>query len=532
MSDFHAKEKMVQLSVFQTTYHDSTTPMTPDMVPLIFDTGASISLSPVRSDFIGPIRPVQHVHIKGIASGLQAEGVGDISYNFTNDAGQSQTITLRNCLYVPQCVVRLICPRQIGIVTGNPNDGLYATQSSTTLIVHGQHATIKCDSLSQLPILFTNPGIQSYLNFTGPIHACGANTTGAPGHNNLTKRQKEKLYLHEMCAHEGFVNLNCWIRAGYFPNVDPSFSSEPDPMCTACAFGKARRNTHKTHTGHISKGHASPGDGVSSDGIESGTPGRPFTTKGLASKTRYNYVSFWVDHVTAFMYLTFHSSKAATELVKSKLEFEQYADRFNVRVSNIRADNGVYSAQLFREACLKQQQNLTFCAVGAHWQNRIAERFIGAITQRARTILLHAMAKWPAVIQEDMWTFALRHAVNFHNSSIRKQQTKSPYEQFTGQTPPWSLRDFRIFGSPIYVLNKALQDGNSQSKWRSRAWFGVYVGNSTCHSSAIPLIYNPITTHISPQFHLVYDEYFMTVSSQPSFDSEAYLEKLFHTSAH
>ena len=94
MSDFHAKEKMVQLSVFQTTYHDSTTTMTPDMVPLIFDTGASISLSPVRSDFIGPIRPVQHVHIKGIASGLQAEGVGDISYNFTNDAGQSQTITL------------------------------------------------------------------------------------------------------------------------------------------------------------------------------------------------------------------------------------------------------------------------------------------------------------------------------------------------------------------------------------------------------------------------------------------------------
>lgn len=131
-----------------------------------------------------------------------------------------------------------------------------------------------------------------------------------------------------MCAHEGFVNLNRWIRAGYFPSVDPSLSSEPDPMCTACAFGKARRNTHKTHTGHNSKGHASPRD--------------TFTTKGSESKTRYNYVSYWVDHATAFMYLTFHSSKAATELVKSKLEFEQYADRFNVRVSNIRADNGVY----------------------------------------------------------------------------------------------------------------------------------------------------------------------------------------------
>jgi hypothetical protein len=239
-----------------------------------------------------------------------------------------------------------------------------------------------------------------------------------------------------------------------------------------------------------------------------------------------------VDHATSFVCITFHSSKAATKLVKSKTEFEQFAERFNVRIQNIRADNGVYSTQLFRDLCMKHQQNLTFCAVGAHWQNGIAERFIGTITQRVRTILLHAMAKWPEVILEDMWTFALRHAVNFHNISIRKQQSTSPYEHFTGQSPPWALHDLRVFGSPTYVLNKALQDGNSHSKWRSRAWLGVYIGNSTCHSSTIPLIYNPITTHVSPQFHVVYDKYFMTVSSKPSFDSEAYLEKLFHTSAH
>jgi hypothetical protein len=63
-----------------------------------------------------------------------------------------------------------------------------------------------------------------------------------------------------------------------------------------------------------------------------------------------------------------------------------------VKIQNIRADNGVYSAQLFKDACLRNQQNLTFCAVVAHWQNGIAEHFIGTITQRARTILLNAMA--------------------------------------------------------------------------------------------------------------------------------------------
>jgi len=443
---FHAKEKMVQLAAFQSTFHDSVTPFTPDMVPLIFDTGASISISPCHSDFVTPLREVQHITIKGVASGLQAKGIGDLSYTFVNNAGETQTLLLRNCLYVPDCAVRLTCPRQIGAVTGNPNDGLYVTAPGTVLVVEGKHTTIKYDSLSQLPVMFTKPGISSYIQFATKLQAHSTSLMFSSAVNqNLTKRQKQKLYLHELCAHEGFRNLNHWIRKGLCPGVDPSLASEPDPLCASCCFGKARRLTHKTHTGHISKEHTRPGQGVSSVGLESGTPGRPFTTKGSASNHRYNYVSFWVDHMSSFVYFTFHSSKAATELVKSKIEFEQYASRFNVKIENIRADNGIYTAQLFRDSCMKNQQNLTFCAVGAHWQNGTAEQFIGTVTQRARTILLHAMAKWPSVISEEMWPFALRHAVNFHNSSLRKDSSLSPYEAFTGQTSPWLIKDFRVF---------------------------------------------------------------------------------------
>jgi len=151
--------------------------------------------------------------------------------------------------------------------------------------------------------------------------------------------------------------------------------------------------------------------------------------------------------------------------------------------------------------------------------------------QRAWTILLHAMSKWPSTITEELWPFALRHAVNFHNASVRKGKLSSPYETFTGQTAPWSIKDFRIFGIPTYVLQKAIQDGTTYSKWKTRAWTGVYIGNSTCHSSAIPLIYNPISTHISPQFHVVYDEYFHTVDCQSPSNRDAYLERLFQTSA-
>ena len=44
-SNIYYKEKLLQLAVFEATFHASVTPMTPDMVPLIIDTGASISIT-------------------------------------------------------------------------------------------------------------------------------------------------------------------------------------------------------------------------------------------------------------------------------------------------------------------------------------------------------------------------------------------------------------------------------------------------------------------------------------------------------
>ncbi len=236
------------------------------------------------------------------------------------------------------------------------------------------------------------------------------------------------------------------------------------------------------------------------------------TTGGLPSNRRYKYVYFWVDHHSQFVYTTMHETKKAGELLRSKQEFEEYAAKFGVNIRNIRADNGVYAAKIIQDSCLKKQQNLTFCAVGAHWQNGIAERFIGSIVQRARTILLHAMAKRPSVITEKMWPFALRHMIAFHNASIRRDKNAIPYQLFTGQDAPWTLKDFRVFGPPAYVLHKRLQDGDHFSKWKARSWQGAYVRPSTCHASNVPLIYNPATTHVFPQFHVVHDEAFTSLT--------------------
>jgi hypothetical protein len=186
---------------------------------------------------------------------------------------------------------------------------------------------------------------------------------------------------------------------------------------------------------------------------------------------------------------------------------------FGINIKNICAGNGVYTAKVIQESCLKKQQHLTFCAVGTHWQNGIAERFIGSIIQRARTILLHAMAKWPEAITEDMWPFSIRHMVHFHNASIHQDKQFSQHYLFTGEEPPWRLQDFRLFGCLTYVLHKRLQDGDAFSKWKARSWLGVCIGPSSCHASNITLIYNPATTHVSLQFHVVYDEGFTSITN-------------------
>jgi hypothetical protein len=142
------------------------------------------------------------------------------------------------------------------------------------------------------------------------------------------------------------------------------------------------------------------------------------------------------------------------------------------------------------------------------------------------------MHRWPAVIQETMWPFAIRHAVAFHNASIQKGAQHSPHYLFTGEDPPTQLHDFRVFGSPTYVLKKELQDGTKLNKWCERSWQGAYIGHSFCHSGSIPLIYNPQTTHILPQYHVIHDEFFQTVAASSSKTLDEHLDKLFPTSAH
>jgi hypothetical protein len=42
-------------------------------------------------------------------------------------------------------------------------------------------------------------------------------------------------------------------------------------------------------------------------------------------------------------------------------------------------------------------------------------------------------------------------------------------------------------------------------KWEPRARMGIYVGHSPARASNVALILNPRTGHVSPQFHIVFN---------------------------
>ena len=48
--------------------------------PVIFDSGASLAITPNRGDFVGPIRPLTNQSLGGLANGLRIDGIGTVHW--------------------------------------------------------------------------------------------------------------------------------------------------------------------------------------------------------------------------------------------------------------------------------------------------------------------------------------------------------------------------------------------------------------------------------------------------------------------
>ncbi len=114
---------------------------------------------------------------------------------------------------------------------------------------------------------------------------------------------------------------------------------------------------------------------------------------------------------------------------------------------------------------------------------------------------------WPQAINYAAWVF---------NRLPNMESGRTPNEIWSGvHSPSSELSRTHIFGCPKYVLDASLQDGKKILKWNPRAHLGLFLGFSDLHSSQVLLVLNVATGHISPQFHIIFDNKFETVNSLP-----------------
>jgi hypothetical protein len=221
----------------------------------------------------------------------------------------------------------------------------------------------------------------------------------------------------------------------------------------------------------------------------------------------------FVDHKTRLVYLSFQESKTATEACRSKCDYEKFARRYHVTVDSYHADNGAFRSKTFQKAIGNKNQKLNFSGVNAQWQNGLLERSNGTLCAAARAMLNHAISKWDKIITPELWPFTIQQAATIYNTTKRRSRDYdvSPWEQFTGERSKLNQSDMHPLLCPVYVLNRRMQEGTSPPKWTKRTPQKVYIGHLHHYSRSVPMVWDPKTKLVSPQFHVMFDDNFDTV---------------------
>jgi hypothetical protein len=514
--------------------------------PIVVDSATSRTITPFFNDLINP-KPYSS-NLKGIGQG-KITHVGTVRWIVQDINGKPVVLEDPEAYYSKDAPYRLLCPHSWresqnqrryanGETEGdgatmsldpNDNGGYILSWNRGKTIVQ-----VPLDSTANLPMI---QGQAFYPSFSAFAAAFPAQSTFPVDEDTTdvaptTKRVRfaddanpfepsisvdeplthrdEALFLswHVKLGHAPFRNLRWAAELGLLPS---RLKQCRNVVCPACLYGKQKRRPWRVKgtpkDAHRLKKSTSPGECVSVDQLISRTPGLVGQTTGRLTKARFTVATVFVDHYSDLDYVHVQGSTSAEDTIEAKRRFELFCQERGVRVRHYHADNGIFASRGFREEVQKCGQTLSFCGVGAHHQNGVAERRIQDLADSARSSLAYAAHRNPAVTA-NLWPYALRHASYVRRIMPREHHSKSPEELFTGSPVRPTTKFLHPFGCPVYVLHDALQSGNSIPKWDERSRVGIYLGHSAQHAQNVSLILNPNTGHISPQFHCVYDDNF------------------------
>ena len=118
------------------------------------------------------------------------------------------------------------------------------------------------------------------------------------------------------------------------------------------------------------------------------------------------------------------------------------------------------------------------------------------------------------MISTMFWPFALKAMAERMNKLHISPDGSTPESELYGISPQdIPTASYHTLFCPIYVLDSRLHNAGAigPPKWEPRSRIGVCLGHSPFHAGLIALVFNPATGHVSPQFHVVFDDDFSTV---------------------
>lgn len=335
--------------------------------------------------------------------------------------------------------------------------------------------------------------------------------------DHMDALQQELMDWHYKLNHTSFSTLIEYANLGLIPRRLRNVTQLP--LCDSCLYGKQHWRPWRTSGKHKSSirkdSENEPGSNTSVDHMISAHPGLIPQVTGKLTLARFWVECVFVDHFTSFIYIHLCRGISGLETIEAKEAYERLAQTYGVTVQGYQADNGRFADKLFKDCCSKLNQVLTFCGVGAHHQNGIIKRAIKETTQLSYTLLLHAQRLWPEAIDTMLWTFDLKAAAERLNKvDLAKDGTTRKQRFSRSKDNAINTKDFHPFGCPVYVLDSKLQSVPATlPKWEPRCQVGVYLGHSPAHTGNVALVLNLTTGHVSPQYHVVFDDNFSTVPS-------------------
>ena len=501
--------------------------------PIIWDSGASISVTNEKDDFNGTLdTSPQPLEVKGVSQGVRVSEKGTVVWHMMDTRGMLRTIKIP-ALYIPEANTRLLSTSSLlkaykgEQITQHPGgmtlSGILGDHGRRPIEVHlNQRNNIPTSYGYRLDGL--KSATQTLANNISTVHATNL---------NLTPQEKELVKWHNRLGHMGFRKVQALMRTGVLATSEAQRRLQVaackivhPPTCAACQFGKQRQRSAPgkrsaplpNRQGALKKEQLLPGQRVAVDHFVCSTKGRLFESRGR-TKDEHMYTggALFVDMATGRIDCLFQKHLNTHETIRAKEEYEMRCRDFGVMPQQYISDNGsAFTSRDYTAHLRNFQQIYRFAGVGAHHHNGVAERSIQSIMSIARTMMLHAAIHWPAMADSSLWPMAVQYATYLYNNVPDPTTGISPNDLFTRtRFDHHRFHDVHVWGCPVYILDKKISDGNKLPRWKPRSHRGVFMGLSPLHASSVPLVLNPETGAITPQYHVVFDDQFSSVAVAP-----------------